>query len=87
MPRCLGEGQAVQISRDSWQIPALFQWLQSEGEVPEVDMFNTFNMGIGMAVVVDPTKTDEAIAYFQSQGFVANRIGEVITAERSLIFV
>jgi len=87
LPRCLGEGQAVQIVRDSWQIPALFQWLQSEGEVPEVDMFNTFNMGIGMAVVVDPTKADEAIAYFQSQGFVTNRIGEVIAAQRSLIFV
>ena len=43
-------------------------------------------MGIGMAVVVDPTKTDDAIAYFQSQGFVTNRIGEVIAAERSLIF-
>jgi phosphoribosylformylglycinamidine cyclo-ligase len=49
-------------------------------------MFNTFNMGIGMAVVVDPTKTDDAIAYFQSQGFVTNRIGEVIAGKRSLIF-
>ncbi|MFO0300462.1 MAG: phosphoribosylformylglycinamidine cyclo-ligase [Pseudanabaena sp.] len=86
LPRCLGEGQAVQIVRNSWQIPALFQWLQSEGEVPELDMFNTFNMGIGMAVVVDPTTADDAIAYFQSQGFVTNRIGEVIAGERSLIF-
>jgi phosphoribosylformylglycinamidine cyclo-ligase len=49
-------------------------------------MFNTFNMGIGMAVVVDPTTADDAIAYFQSQGFVTNRIGEVIAGERSLIF-
>jgi len=87
LPRCLGEGQAVQIFRDSWQIPKLFQWLQSEGEVPEIDMFNTFNMGIGMAVVLDPNKADEAIAYFQAQGFVTNRIGEVISEVRSLIFV
>ena len=91
LPRCLGKGQAVQIFRDSWQIPAIFQWLQSEGEVPELDMFNTFNMGIGMAVVVAPEKADEAIAYFQSQGFTTNRIGEVISeviaGERSLIFV
>ena len=91
LPRCLGKGQAVQIFRDSWQIPAVFQWLQSEGEVPELDMFNTFNMGIGMAVVVAPEKADEAIAYFQSQGFTTNRIGEVISeviaGERSLIFV
>jgi phosphoribosylformylglycinamidine cyclo-ligase len=50
-------------------------------------MFNTFNMGIGMAVVVAPEKVDEAITYFQSQGFTTNRIGEVITGERSLIFV
>jgi phosphoribosylformylglycinamidine cyclo-ligase len=87
LPRCLGNGQAVQIVRDSWDIPAIFQWLQSEGEVPELDMFNTFNMGIGMAVVVAPEKVDEAITYFQSQGFTTNRIGEVITGERSLIFV
>ncbi len=87
LPRCLGDGQSVQIVRNSWQIPALFQWLQSEGEVPEADMFNTFNMGIGMAVVVDPQKAEQAIAYFQSQGFVTNRIGEVIVGERSLSFV
>lgn len=87
LPRCLGNGQAVQIFRDSWQIPAIFQWLQSEGEVPELDMFNTFNMGIGMAVVVSPEKVDEAIAYFQAQGFTTNYIGKVITGERSLIFV
>ncbi len=87
LPRCLGEGQAVNIFRNSWQIPALFQWLQAEGEVPEVDMFNTFNMGIGMAVVVDPPQVDQAIAYFQDQGFVTNRIGEVVAGERSLNFV
>ena len=87
LPRCLGKGQAVQIVRDSWDIPAVFQWLQTEGEVPELDMFNTFNMGIGMAVVVSPEKADEAIAYFQSQWFTTNRIGEVIAGERSLIFV
>ena len=87
LPRCLGKGQAVQIVRDSWDIPAVFQWLQTEGEVPELDMFNTFNMGIGMAVVVSPEKADEAIAYFESQGFTTNRIGEVIAGERSLIFV
>lgn len=86
LPRCLGDGQAVQIVRNSWQIPALFQWLQSEGEVPELDMFNTFNMGIGMAAVVAPDKVDNAIAYFQSQGFETNRIGEVIAGLRSLIF-
>jgi phosphoribosylformylglycinamidine cyclo-ligase len=86
LPRCLGDGQAIKIFRNSWQIPALFQWLQAQGEVPELDMFNTFNMGIGMAVVVAPSKVAQAIAYFQAQGFIANRIGEVMVGERSLIF-
>ncbi|MBD2188737.1 phosphoribosylformylglycinamidine cyclo-ligase [Pseudanabaena mucicola] len=86
LPRCLGDGQAVRINRDSWQIPALFQWLASEGEVPETDMFNTFNMGIGMAIIVDPSKVDIAIANFQAQGFTTNRIGEVIAGDRSLVF-
>lgn len=47
-------------------------------------MFNTFNMGIGMAAVVDESKADEAIAWFQSQGLKGDRIGEVIAGERSL---
>ncbi len=87
LPRCLGAGQAVEIVRHSWQIPVIFQWLQTQGDVPEMDMFNTFNMGIGMAVVVDPQKVAAAIAYFQAQGFTTDRIGKVIAGERSLIFV
>jgi phosphoribosylformylglycinamidine cyclo-ligase len=86
LPRCLGAGQAVEVMRHSWQIPNLFQWLQAEGDVPEMDMFNTFNMGIGMAVVVDPQKAAAAIAYFQAQGFTTDRIGKVIAGERSLVF-
>ena len=87
LPRCLGNGQAVQIFRNSWQIPVLFQWLAAQGEVPELDMFHTFNMGIGMAIVVDPTKAEAAIAWFQSHGLKGDRIGEVIAGERSLSFV
>ena len=87
LPRCLGNGQAVQIFRNSWQIPVLFQWLAAQGEVPELDMFHTFNMGIGMAIVVDPTKAEAAIAWFQSHSLKGDRIGEVIAGERSLSFV
>ncbi len=87
LPRCLGNDQSVQISSNSWQIPAIFQWLATQGEVAELDMFNTFNMGIGMAVVVDPAKVDEAIAWFQAQGLQGDRIGEVIAGDRSLVFV
>jgi phosphoribosylformylglycinamidine cyclo-ligase len=87
LPRCLGNEQSVQIFSNSWQIPAIFQWLAAQGEVAELDMFNTFNMGIGMAVVVDPAKVDEAIDWFQVQGLQGDRIGEVIAGDRSLIFV
>ena len=87
LPRCLGNDQSVQVFSNSWQIPAIFQWLATQGEVSELDMFNTFNMGIGMAVVVDPAKVDQAIAWFQVQGLQGDRIGEVIAGDRSLIFV
>ncbi len=87
LPRCLGNGQAVQIFRNSWQVPALFQWLATEGEVLELDMFHTFNMGIGMAIVVDPMKAEAAIAWFQSHGLKGDHIGEVIAGKRSLSFV
>ncbi len=78
LPRCLGEGKSVQVNGDSWEIPRVFQWLQSAGQVPAAAMFETFNMGVGYVVIVPPEALERAIAFFQAQGLAAWHLGEVI---------
>ncbi len=78
LPRCLGEGQSIQIKPDSWVIPPVFQWLAQMGQVSPEAMFNTFNMGIGFVVLVPPEQVQQAHQCFESQGISAYQIGEVI---------
>ncbi|HEY9702116.1 MAG TPA: phosphoribosylformylglycinamidine cyclo-ligase, partial [Allocoleopsis sp.] len=52
LPRCLGEGKAIKIKLNSWEILPIFQWIQATGAVPTVDMYQTFNMGIGLVIIV-----------------------------------
>ena len=61
IPRALPEGYSVRIRRAAVRTPAIFQLLQAAGQVPERDMFNTFNMGVGMTVIVDAAQADGAI--------------------------
>jgi len=77
LPRCLGKGQAIHLFPHSWPIPPIFGWLAAQGSVPELDMFNTFNMGIGMAVIVDPKDLAQGLTYFHNQEIPAWQIGEV----------
>jgi phosphoribosylformylglycinamidine cyclo-ligase len=58
LPRCLPEGLHGAIDPDSWERPALFRWLQEQGEVAEADLWNTFNLGVGFCLVV----SEEAVA-------------------------
>ncbi|MDM7936283.1 MAG: phosphoribosylformylglycinamidine cyclo-ligase [Cyanobium sp. CZS 48M] len=52
LPRCLPEGTHGRIEASSWERPELFRWLQDSGEVPEADLWNTFNLGVGFCLVV-----------------------------------
>ncbi len=78
LPRCLGEGQSIQINLNSWSIPPIFQWLAETGSVNPSAMFNTFNMGIGFVLLVPPNRVQQAISWFTSQDIEAFAIGEVI---------
>lgn len=81
LPRVLPEGLNANIKLDSWQLPAIFQWLQEKGNVSLPDMLTTFNCGIGMIVCVaadDVTKTMEVL---QQQGETVFKIGEIVAAE------
>ncbi|MBE7381092.1 MAG: phosphoribosylformylglycinamidine cyclo-ligase [Leptolyngbya sp. SIO1E4] len=81
LPRCLGSGQAIALKPMSWPVLPIFQWLIEMGGVSTVDMFETFNMGIGFALIVPPEVSDQAIAHFHQQGIPAYAIGTVVTGE------
>jgi phosphoribosylformylglycinamidine cyclo-ligase len=85
LPRCLHRGQSIKLDRGSWTIPPVFQWLAKTGNVAEVDMFDTFNMGIGFVVLVSPHDVERTLNYFQSCEIEANVIGEAIAGDGNLV--
>ena len=85
LPRCLGEGQSIQMQADSWTVPPVFGWLQKAGNVSALDMYNTFNMGVGYVVIVPPEQVDRARSHFESTGIGAWEIGEVVSGEGELL--
>lgn len=85
LPRCLGEGQSVQINIGSWNISPIFDWIAAAGEVAPKAMFDTFNMGIGFVVLVSPEKANETINWFTSHDIAAYAIGEVVPGTGNLM--
>ena len=85
LPRCLAANQSIQIDPKSWLIPPIFQWLSDTGEVSPMDMFNTFNMGVGFVLLVPPNHADQTINFFESQGITAYAIGKVIPGDGRLV--
>ena len=81
IPRMLPEGCVARIRRADVRTPALFGLLAREGGVPERDMFNTFNMGVGMAVVVPGSRADEAVRALKAAGEDAYILGEIAVGE------
>ena len=81
LPRCLPPGVGVRIHKGSWQVPPLFRLIQESGPVAEDEMFRTFNMGVGMAVVLAPQDADRFVASVPG----AFPIGEVVAGERQVI--
>lgn len=85
LPRCLGANQGIAITPDSWPILPVFQWLAKVGGVTVANMFDTFNMGIGFAVVVPPDQVKVAIAHFAKSGVQAYQIGEIVPGNGELL--
>ena len=87
MPRCLPDGVGVRIRREDVRVPALFSLIQSAGNIPEHDMFNTFNMGVGMSVVVAKEDADAAIAVLKEHGEDAYVLGEIVSSDEGVQLV
>jgi len=77
LPRCLPEAVHARIDATSWQRPALFNWLQQEGEVPELDLWNTFNLGVGFCLVMPEQALTPAIALCAELGVEAWCLGVI----------
>jgi len=77
LPRVLPEYTTAVINKDSWKRPAVFDWLQTNGNIEEEEMLRTFNCGIGMVVCVDPSDKDKAIAELHKQGEKVFEIGKI----------
>ena len=77
IPRVLHDGQGLEIWEGSWEILPVFRMLEKWGGVPHREMFNIFNMGIGMVLVLDAAEADKAIAILASHGEKASVIGRV----------
>jgi phosphoribosylformylglycinamidine cyclo-ligase len=85
MPRMLREGVALKIDKNSYEVPPIFKLIAERGNIPERDMYNTFNMGIGMAVIVPESEAEKSLEILKQAGEEAYLIGEVIEGNREII--
>ena len=77
LPRCLPPGVHAVVASDSWARPPLFRWLQERGQVPEADLWNTFNLGVGFCLVVPPEALAAIIDTCRTSGHQAWELGRI----------
>ena len=85
IPRSLPEGLSAKIARANVQVLPIFDLIAKTGNIPERDMFNTYNMGVGMCVVVDKADADKAIAALKAAGEEAYVLGELVESDEGVI--
>ena len=85
IPRILREGQGIEIEEGSWEILPIFRFLEKYGRIAHREMFNIFNMGIGMVLALDASEADKAIKILKSHGEKASVIGRVTATEGVVI--
>jgi phosphoribosylformylglycinamidine cyclo-ligase len=77
LPRVLPPGLEVHLVRDSWPLPAIFQWLQQQGNLDEATMLKTFNMGIGLCLIIPPHALEQSQRLLQEAHTASWVIGQV----------
>ncbi|HCM89895.1 MULTISPECIES: phosphoribosylformylglycinamidine cyclo-ligase [Vagococcus] len=88
LPRMLSENLAVEINKGTWEIPAIFSVMQEQGNLKEAEMYEIFNMGIGMVLAISPEKVSEVKANLLKLGETPYEIGRVITKEsEEIVFI
>ena len=84
IPRCLPQGRRARIRQDAVRILPIFDLIAREGNIPERDMFNTYNMGVGMVLVVPAAQADKAVELLRAEGQEAYPIGEIVAGEKGV---
>ena len=85
IPRSIPKGFGAKIDKNALEILPIFSLLQKTGNIPERDMFNTFNMGVGMSVVVDKNDADKALEILKANGEDAYIMGEIIKGDEGVV--
>ena len=85
IPRILPEGTDAEIQRGSWPVLPVFNLLQRLGNIDEPEMFRTFNMGIGMAIVCDPSESGGIKSHIESIGEAWYEIGRIVKGDRQVV--
>jgi phosphoribosylformylglycinamidine cyclo-ligase len=85
VPRMLPDGISAMISKDSYPVPPIFSMLQKDGNIDEHVMYNTFNMGIGMVLALDPADVDKAMEAIGAAGEKAYVIGQTQAGKKEAV--
>ena len=84
IPRMLPDGIRAVVKKDSYEVPAIFKLLQKTGDITEQMMYNTYNMGLGMILAVDPADVDKTMEAIQSAGDTAYVVGHCEAGEKGV---
>ena len=86
IPRALPKGLSAKITKSSVKVLPIFDLIAKTGNVPERDMYNTYNMGVGMSIVVPAAEVDTALEILKANGEDAYVIGEIIKSDEGVVF-
>ena len=84
IPRMLHDGVRAVIKKDSYEVPPIFKMLSVDGDIEEQMMYNTFNMGIGMVLAVDPADVDKTMEALREAGEESYVIGSIEAGEKGV---
>jgi len=86
LPRCLNKGQSIRLDTNTWTPDPIFDFLAHKGNISRLEMFNTFNMGIGYALIITPANVEEILDWFRSRNIPSYAIGEVTEGNGQLVY-
>ena len=86
IPRALPKGYTAKIKRDAVKVLPIFDLIAKRGNIPERDMFNTYNMGVGMSITVPASEVDTALEILRAHGEDAYVIGEIVKGDEGVVF-
>lgn len=87
MPRSIPDGLGVVIKKEDVRVLPIFKLLQKEGKISDHDMYNTFNMGVGMSVVVDKADVERTLGILKEFGEDAYVIGEIVSSDEKITII